>query len=102
MRSMDNYSDGKGLFSKIGETITIKGKEVSGKAKDMADIANLRSQIRTCEEVIKKNYMEIGKSYFELHASMPEEAYEEQCRAINNAQIGIAELENKIKEIKGV
>lgn len=99
---MDNNFEGKNLVSRISETISIKGKEVSGKAKDMADIANLRSQIRTCEEVIKKNYMEIGKCYFELHGSVPEAAYEEQCRAINNAQIGIAELENKIKEIKGV
>lgn len=92
----------KNFVSKLGETITTKGKEVSDKAKDLAEIANLRSQISTCEEVVKKNYMEIGKMYYEMHGSMPEEQYEEQCRAISNAQIGIADLEAKIKEIKGI
>ena len=99
---MDNNFDGKGFVTKIGETISIKGKEVTDKAKDMAEIANLRSQIRTCEEVVKKNYMEIGRCYYEMHGSMPEEDYEEQCRAINNAQAGIAELEDRIREIKGI
>lgn len=96
----------KNFVSKLGETITTKGKEVTDKAKDLAEIANLRGQINTCEEVVKKNYMEIGKKYYEKHASVPdeemEEDYEEACRAIRNAQIGIADLEAKIKEIKGV
>lgn len=101
---MENFD--KNFVSKLGETITTKGKEITDKAKDMAEIANLRSQIHTCEEVVKKNYLEIGKKYYELHASVPEEEleteYEEACRAIRNAQIGIADLEAKIKEMKGV
>ncbi|MCM1252963.1 MAG: hypothetical protein NC321_09085 [Clostridium sp.] len=94
----------KNFMSKIGETISVKGKEVTDKAKDLAEIANLKSQINTCEDVVKKNYMEIGKKYYELHGADPEpdENYEEQCRAIRNAQNGIRELEEKIKEIKGI
>ena len=99
---MDGNFDGKSFFSKIGETISIKGKEVTDKAKDVAEIANLRSQIRTYEEVVKKNYMEIGRCYYEMHGSMPEADYEEQCSAVNHAQAGIAELEDRIREIKGV
>ena len=38
------------FLDKLGETITAKGREVSGKAKDMAEIANLKSQINTCED----------------------------------------------------
>ena len=92
----------KSIMSKIGETISIKGKEVTGKAKDLAEIANLRSQINTCEDVMKKNYMEIGRRYYELHGAEPEDEYEEQCIAIGNAQNGVKELEEKIKEIKGL
>lgn len=92
----------KSFMSKIGETISAKGKEVSDKAKDLAEIANLKSQINTCEDVVRKNYMEIGKRYFELHGTEPDEDYEEQCRAVRNAQSGIEELEEKIKEIKGI
>lgn len=92
----------KNFVTKIGETISIKGKEVTDKAKDLAEIASLKSQINTCEEVVKKNYMEIGKRYYELHGLEPEDDYEEQCRAIRNAQNGIEDLEEKIKEIKGI
>lgn len=92
----------KSFVAKIGETISVKGKEVTDKAKDLAEIANLKSQINTCEEVVKKNYMEIGRRYYELHGAEPEDDYDEQCRAVANAQNGIAELEGKIKEIKGI
>lgn len=87
---------------RIGETITAKGKEAAEKAKDLAEIVNLKSQIGTCEDVVRKNYMEIGKRYYELHGAEPEEEYEEQCRAIGNAQNGISDLEERIKEIKGI
>ena len=92
----------KNFVSKIGETITTKGREVGGKAKDLAEIASLKSQISTCEDVMKKNYMEIGKKYYELHKDVWEETYDEECRAVANAQNGIADLEAKIREIKGI
>lgn len=90
------------FFEKLGETITAKGKEVTDKVKDLAEVANLKGQISTCEDVIKKNYIEIGKQYCAKHASEEEGEYEEQMRAIRNAQNAIAELEGKIKEIKGL
>ena len=90
------------FIEKIGDTIIIKGKEAADKAKEVAEIANLRSQISTCEEVIKKNYMEIGKKYLELYGDMPEEPFEKQCRAIRNAQTGVEALQERIKEIKGI
>ncbi|MCM1123611.1 MAG: serine proteinase [Eubacterium sp.] len=90
------------FFDKIGETITTKGREVSDKAKDMAEIANLKGQIHTCEELIKKRYIEIGKIYYDMHGSTPEEEYEDACRDIENAQNTVADLETRIKEIKGI
>ena len=44
------------FFNKVEETLTTKGKVVADKAKEMAEIASLKSQIGTCEDVIKKNY----------------------------------------------
>jgi len=38
---------GMDFFEKIGETISVKGKEAVDKAKVMADIAGLRGQIAT-------------------------------------------------------
>ena len=90
------------FFEKIGDTIATKGKEAADKAKEVAEVVNLKSQISTCEEVIKKNYMEIGKIYFEQYGDMPEAPFEKQCRAIRNARNGIEDLQEKINEVKGV
>lgn len=90
------------FFDKIGEMLTTKGKEVTDKAKDMAEVANLKGQIHTCEDVIRKRYIEIGKIYYDKHGSMPEEEYEDACRDIENAQNTVADLEARIREIKGI
>lgn len=90
------------FFEKIGETITTKGKDVADKAKEAAEIANLRSQIAACEDVIKKNYLEIGKLYYEQFKEAEYNDFVEQCTAIDNAKSGVEALEAKIREIKGV
>lgn len=90
------------FFEKIGETITDKSKEAVDKAKEFAEIARLKSQIGICEDVIKKNYMEIGKHYYEQYGNEPEERFAESCRAIDNAKTGVQELRKEIREIKGL
>lgn len=90
------------FFEKLGDTISTKGKVVADKAKDTAEILRLKSQISTCEEVIKKNYLEIGKLFFEQHGQESETPFEKQCTAIRNAQCGIKELQEKIDELKGL
>lgn len=90
------------ILEKIGDTLSGMGREAADKAKELAEIANLKSQISTCEEVIKKNYMEIGKLYYELHGEAPDEDFEKSCRAIKNAKYGVEDLQKKIKEVKGL
>lgn len=90
------------IIEKIGDTITDKGKEAIDKAKELAETARLKSQIGTCEEVIKKNYMEIGRLYYEQYGNTPEEPFAKACRSIANAKAGVRELQHKIKEIKGL
>lgn len=90
------------FFEKVGETITEKGKEVTNKAKDLAEIAGLRNQISACEDVIRKNYLEIGRLYYERFKEEEDYAFAEQCTAVSNAKNGIEALEGKIREIKGI
>ena len=90
------------FFEKAAETITSKGKDAAGKAKELAEIASLRSQINTCEEVIKKNYTEIGKLYYEQFREEENNDFAEQCTAITNAKNGVEALEGKIRGIKGI
>lgn len=90
------------LFDKLGDAITETGSKIADKAKETAEIVSLKNQIATCEEVIKKNYAEIGRLYYERYHDEPEELFGKQCRAIENAQNGVAELRKKIDEIKGI
>lgn len=90
------------FINKVEETITAKGQRVVDKAKEMAEVASLKSQIGTCEEVIKKNYAEIGRLYYEKYGDSPEELFEKQCHAVKNAQNGVQDLEQKIRQIKGI
>lgn len=90
------------FINKVEKAVTAKGQVLAGKAKEVAEIASLKSQIGTCEEVIKKNYAEIGRLYYENFGEDPAEPFLKQCRAIKNAKRGAEELEQKIKDIKGI
>lgn len=84
------------LFDKLAA----KGKVATDKAKLLAEIASLKSQIHTCEKVVEKNYLEIGRLYYGCYKDAPEKLFEMQCQAIDNAQNGIEELKAKIKQIE--
>lgn len=90
------------FINKVEKTVTAKGQVLADKAKEVAEIASLKGQIGTCEEIIKKNYAEIGRLYYETFGEEPQELFLKQCRAIQNAKRGVQELEQKIKDIKGV
>lgn len=90
------------FLNKIGETINTKGHEVADKAKEVAEIASLKSQIATCEEIIKKNYLEIGKLFMEQYKDAEDAPFEKQRKAILNAQAGVEDLQRQIREIKGL
>ncbi|MCM1112311.1 MAG: hypothetical protein NC399_03535 [Muribaculum sp.] len=90
------------ILEKLGDTITTKGKEAADKAKDLAEIASLKSQIAVCEEVIKKNYTEIGRLFMEQYRDAEDAPFEKQRTAILNAQAGVEELQRKIRQIKGL
>ena len=90
------------FFEKMKGAVSSKSKEVADKAKDTAEILNLKGQISTCEEVIKKNYLEIGRLYYEQHGQEPDAAFEKQCTAVSNARTGIRELQAKIDHLKGL
>lgn len=90
------------FINKVEKTVAAKGQVLADKAKEVAEIANLKSQISTCEEVIRKNYAEIGRLYYETFGEDPQEPFQKNCRAILNAKKGVEELEQKIKDIKGI
>ena len=90
------------FFEKVVDTVTATGREAADKAKEMAEVARLKSQIATCEEVIKKNYLEIGRLFMEQYRDAEDAPFEKQRTAILNAQAGVEDLQKKIREVKGL
>lgn len=90
------------FFNKVGEAVTEKSKIVADKAKQVAEIASLKGRISTNEDVIKKNYAEIGRLYYEAHKDLVDMEFAEQCNAISEAKSNVRNLENQIKNIKGI
>ena len=50
--------------------------------------------------MIKKNYLEIGKLYYEEYRDVEDAPFEKQREAITNARKGEEELQAKIEELK--
>ena len=89
------------FWENLGGTISAKGKEVADKAKNLTEIASLKGQIITCENVITKNYKDIGKEIYEKHKNDSTEEFKNQMEAIKNAEKAINELQKRIFELKG-
>lgn len=90
------------FMEKLGDTVNAKGKQIAGKAKEAAEVLSLKSQIATCEEVIKMNYQQIGRLFYEQYGEDADAPFEKQRNAIKNARIGIKELQDKIDRVKGL
>lgn len=99
------------LFGKVGNIVADTGKQVGSAvaktakeakdyAKDAMEIANLKTQISTCEDAIKTNYAILGEYYYKNFAEDPAADVVESVRVIKNAEDTMKELEDQIAEIK--
>ncbi len=88
------------FFEKLGDTIVNVGKDVTQKAKDVSGIAKLKLDIKSKEDFIKEQYIELGKVYYEMHK---DEAAEDQARfdQITEALEEIERMKVQILELKG-
>lgn len=89
------------FFDKLGESLTAAGKDVSQKAKDMSEIAKLKLDIKSKEDYVEKQFVELGKAYFEKHKE--EEGIEEaeQFFLIKEAQEAIDRMRAEVLRIQG-
>lgn len=90
------------FFSKLGDKISSTSKDVAKKAKEVAEIANLNSQVSTKESTIKSTYVEIGKYVYEnLKEDAPAEIAE-KFAVIDGLMEEIDALKKNIQDLKGV
>ncbi len=86
------------VFEKIGESVYTATYKVKNKAKEVAEIASLKAQVTTCDEVIRKNYIAIGKAYYEKYKDSEDIEFAKHCTAIKNAESGKKRLLQEIED----
>ena len=89
------------FFNKVGSTISNKGKDVTKKAKEMAEIAKLTGQIVEKEEAIKGAYIELGKYVYESQKEDAPEEVAEKFAVIDATVEEIEHLKREIRKLKG-
>lgn len=56
-----------GIFDNMKETLTSAGRDVSQKAKEVSNIAKLKMDIKSKQDALDKQYIELGKHYYEMN-----------------------------------
>lgn len=89
------------FFSKLGETLSGAGRDVSKRAKDLTESTKMDIDIRAKESYINKQYTSIGKKYFEMHENDEEPLFEE-VELIREAKAEIQRMQDLLVEKKGM
>ena len=89
------------FFNKVGSTISSKSKDVTKKAKELAEISKLTGQIAMKEESIKGTYIELGKYVYENQKEDAPEEVAEKFAVIDAAVEEIDRLKREVRKLKG-
>ncbi len=88
------------FLDKLGKKIGDAAGTASEKAKDFAETTKLNQAISAEEKQINQYFLDLGKFIFENEKDNPESPVADMCSRILASQQTIAELKQKIIEIK--
>lgn len=88
------------IFGDISKKISATSQTVVQKAKGMADITGMKSQISDENKKIEKYYQNLGKLYFDLKQNEPVPELQELVALIQNSYRKIEEINAAITSIE--
>lgn len=89
------------FFDDLGKKISQTGAEAADKAKEVAQVAKLKSRISDEERNIKQQYIQIGKAFYEANPDCVTAPYADMIAAIKVSEGNIASLQRDIDIAKG-
>lgn len=89
------------FFDEISKTLADKSRVAAQKAKDVAEVLQLKTQITSDKSKVKELYSAIGAVYFKNHREDAEDEYQLFFPEIEKTLAHIAELEEKVRELEG-
>lgn len=90
----------KDLFDKIEQTITTTGKAAAKKAREVADTAKIKNDIRVAKRELDALYEQVGRQYFESHMDYPEADYIDLFNLIEKIRGDIKVMEADLEMVK--
>lgn len=88
------------FFDEIGKTLADKSREAAKKAKDLAEVLQLKAQINAEKGKNKELYAAIGTVYFKKHRNDENDEYRMFFSEIEKTLAHIAELEEKVQKLE--
>ena len=90
------------FFDELGKKISVTGQNVMQKAKGMADITSLKSQINEEQKKIDKYCQNLGHMYYELKQNDPEPQLAELVRMVQASYQRIEAIRSEIEAIESI
>lgn len=87
------------FFESMKETLTTAGRDVSQKAKEVSGVAKLKLDIKSKEDALNKEYIALGKRYYEMNKEG--EVADAEIANISTLLNEIADLKDEILRTQG-
>ncbi len=90
----------KGFLDEFGKKFTKTSQTMAKKAKDVAEISNLKLQIKEEERRLRGCFAQLGQQYFALHSEDAQEELLENVEKVHEGKRKIALLQERIYQIE--
>lgn len=84
----------------FGKKLTKTSQSMAKKAKDVAEVSNLKLQIKDEERKMKSEFTELGERYYALHSESPQGELVDGVERVQEIKRKITILEGRIAEIE--
>lgn len=91
-----------GFFDDIGKKISETSQGAVQKAKEIADVTKLNSQVSDEQNAIRNAYSQIGEKYYATYAESPLPEFVQLCEGIAASVEKINELNKEIARVKNI
>lgn len=88
------------FLDEFGKKFTRTSQTMAKKAKDVAEVSNLKLQIKEEERRLRGRFSELGQQYYALHSEDAQEELCENVERVNEIRHRIALLEERIHQIE--
>ena len=89
-------------MDEIKRKLSDLGHDALREARKIKDTASLAIDIASEEDRLKSHYIELGKLYYKLHASAPEDALAEKCNIIEKSEKRLCQMRKQLSAYRGV